>query len=89
MENFTYLIPSPPRNSGTPDISKRELADALLIARCRKLWDSYFEKPTKKNLRDVLSHLEEMKSSKNEAVAKERSKCLREANKEAKRLKVK
>jgi len=68
---------------------KKTPPSTLLINRCQKLWDAYCEKPTKKNLRAVLEHLEKMKSSKSEKVKKERSRCLRVANKEAKRLKVK
>ena len=60
-----------------------------LIKRCQKLWDTYCERPTKKNLRAVLEHLEKMKQSKSEKVKSERRRCLRVANKEAKRLKVK
>ena len=60
-----------------------------LIKRCQKLWDAYCEKPTKKNLRAVLEHLEKMKESSAKSVKSERARCLRVANKEAKRLKVK
>jgi hypothetical protein len=60
----------------------------ILINRCQKLWDAYCEKPTKKNLRAVLGHLDKMKGSTSEKVKKERSSCLRVANKEAKRLKL-
>lgn len=61
----------------------------IIINRCQKLWDVYCEKPTKKNLRVVLEHLEKMKESKSKKVKDERSACLRVANKEAKRLGMK
>ncbi len=60
-----------------------------LIDRCQKLWDTYCEKPTKKNLRLVLAHIEKMGESTSSKVKKERSACLRVAKKEAKRLKLK
>ena len=59
-----------------------------LIDKCRKLWDQYCYKPTKKNLRKVIDHLEVMKISNSENVKKERARCLRAANREAKRLKL-
>jgi hypothetical protein len=61
----------------------------LLINRCRKLWDHYCERPSKKRLKEVLEHLEEMKASTSKKVKEERSACLRIANKEARRLGMK
>lgn len=61
----------------------------LLINRCRKLWDHYCERPNKKRLKPVLEHLDKMKVSTSKKVADERRRCLRVANKEAKRLKMK
>jgi len=61
----------------------------LLINRCRKLWDHYCERPSKKRLKPVLEHLEKMKASTSKKVADERKSCLRIANKEARSLKMK
>ena len=61
----------------------------LLINRCHKLWDVYCTKQTKKALKDIFAHLEKMKASTSEKVKKERARCLRAANKEAKRIKLK
>ena len=60
-----------------------------LINRCRKLWDVYCEKPTKKNLRAVQTHLDKMQDSTAKSVKDERKRCLRAANAEAKRLGMK
>lgn len=60
-----------------------------LIKKCRSLWDKYCEKSNKTNLRAVLKHLDAMKESDAKTVASERTKCLRVANQEAKRLGVK
>lgn len=60
-----------------------------LVRRCQKLWDHYCERPGKKRLQDVLKHLEKMKASKSKKVLDERKRCLRVANKEAKRLRLK
>ena len=61
----------------------------LLINRCQKLWDHYCERPSKSRLKPVLEHLEKMKGSTSKKVADERKRCLRVANKEARRLKLK
>ena len=61
----------------------------LLINRCAKLWDHYCERPSKARLKPVLEHLEKMKASASKRVADERKACLRVANKEARRLKMK
>jgi len=61
----------------------------LLINRCQKLWDHYCERPSKARLKPVLAHLEKMKGSTSKKVADERKGCLRVANKEARRLKMK
>lgn len=60
-----------------------------LIDKCRKLWDDYCERPSKKRLKPVIEHLEKMKASTSKKVADERKSCLRIANKEARRLKLK
>jgi len=80
-----------PRVNPKKKASKRKKTpqSRLLTNRCQKLWDSYCEKPTKKNLRVVLDHLEKMKLSSSKVVKRERSACLRIANKEAKRLGMK
>ena len=85
---------SKPKSSHTvaatnPKPRKKTPPSTRLINRCQKLWDAYCEKPTKKNLRAVLEHLEKMKESKSKKVKGERARCLRVANKEAKRLKMK
>jgi len=61
----------------------------LLINRCQKLWDHYCERPAKARLKPVLEHLEKMKGSTSKKVKDERSRCLRAANKEARKLKMK
>jgi len=61
----------------------------LLINRCQKLWDHYCERPSKTRLKPVLAHLEKMKGSTSKKVDAERKSCLRVANKEARRLKMK
>jgi len=65
----------------------------ILTDRCQKLWDTYCDKPTKKNLYAVFNHLAKMKASgkyeTSKRVRDERAACLRVANKEAKRLKMK
>ena len=65
----------------------------ILTDRCQKLWETYCDKPTKKNLRLVFDHLEKMKASTKYETSKkvrdERAACLRAANREAKRLKMK
>lgn len=60
-----------------------------LISKCQKLWDHYCKRPSKKRLQEVLDHLEKMKGSSAKSVKEERARCLRAANKEAKRLKMK
>jgi len=60
-----------------------------LIAKCQKNWDHYCERPSKKRLKEVFDHLEVMKESSAKTVNEERARCLRAANKEAKRLKMK
>lgn len=70
------------------ETSSRRITESELINQCRQLWERYYKKPTKGNLESVFDHIETMKSSKSENVKKERARCLRAANKEAKRLKV-
>lgn len=77
---------SNPRKKKT---SRKGPSAKSLISKCQKLWDSYCERPSKKRLREVLEHLEKMKSSSAKTVKEERARCLRAANKEAKRLKMK
>lgn len=70
--------------------AKRKGPTALsLIGNCQRKWESYRVKPSKKRLQIVFDHLEKMKSSKSKNVKSERSRCLRAANLEAKRLKMK
>lgn len=80
---------NPKKKASKKSTRKKATPATTLIKRCQKLWETYCEKPTKKNLRAVLAHLDKMKESKAESVKKERSRCLRVANKEAKRLKMK
>jgi len=65
----------------------------ILTDRCDKLWDDYDKKSTKKNLNLVFDHLAKMKASTKYETSKnvrdKRASCLRKANKEAKRLKIK
>ena len=61
----------------------------LLINRCQKLWTSYCDRPSKKRLEALYMHLDKMKASTSKKVATERSRCLRAANAEAKKLKYK
>lgn len=56
---------------------------------CRRLWDSYCERPNKTRLKAVIKHCEKMKSSKCESVRRERDRCMRAARSEAKELGVK
>jgi len=60
-----------------------------LISKCQKTWDHYCERPSKKRLKEVFDHLEVMKESSAKTVKEERARCLRAANKEAKRLGMK
>ena len=79
-------------NSGRPKKASSKKAApkaSTLINKCRKLWDSYCERPSKKRLEEVFSHLETMKESSAKTVKEERARCLWAANKEAKRLKMK
>jgi hypothetical protein len=71
--------------------SAREKASPAdrLIRRCGKLWDHYCKRPGKKRLEAVLEHAETMKASTSKKVKAERTKCLRSANAEAKRLGMK
>lgn len=61
----------------------------LLINRCQKLWTHYCERPSKKRLEALYVHLDKMKASTSQKAKAERSRCLRAANAEAKRLKYK
>ena len=82
-----------------PKVAKKKAARKakpgwkILTDRCQKLWDTYCEKPTKKNLYRVFDHLAKMKASSKYETSKkvrdERKACLRVATKEAKRLKLK
>jgi hypothetical protein len=90
------LIKSNPKKKATKKkVAKKKAARrspnsaAALTAKCRKLWDHYCERPSKTRLKPVLEHLEKMKASKAKSVKEERSACLRIANKEARRLKMK
>jgi len=62
---------------------------ATLVKKCRKLWESYCERPSKTRLKTVFEHLDLMKQSKAKSCKEERARCLRAANKEAKRLGMK
>jgi len=60
-----------------------------LTRRCQKLWDHYCERPGKTRLKDVFKHLEKMEGHASKKVKEERSRCMRAAKAEAKRLKMK
>jgi len=62
---------------------------ARLIRLCEKRWEHYSSRKSKKRLKEVFEHLEKMKTSRSKKVVATRSKCLRLANKEAKKLKMK
>ena len=68
---------------------KKTPAYQLLINRCQKLWTHYCDRPSKKRLEALYIHLDKMKESTSKKVATERSRCLRAANAEAKKLKYK
>ena len=55
-----------------------------LTSRCQRLWDAYYQRPTKKNLVAFGEHLEVMKSSKASSVALERRRGVRAYNAEFK-----
>ena len=81
------------RSDSKPKVKKTTKRKAplakTLISKCRKTWDHYCAKPSKKRLEEVFDHLETMKESSAKTVKEERARCLRAANKEAKRLKMK
>ena len=83
---------SAPR-SANPKAAKKTTRKAplakTLISKCQKTWDHYCAKPSKKRLEEVFDHLETMKESSAKTVKEERSRCLRVANKEARRLGMK
>jgi hypothetical protein len=89
------LLENPKKKVSKKKVSKKKATRKktppyqLLINRCQKLWDHYCERPSKTRLKPVLEHLEKMKASTSKKVADERKSCLRVANKEARRLKMK
>jgi len=82
---------NPKKSKAKKKVASKKKAPAAkaLINKCRKLWDHYCERPSKKRLKEVLEHLEKMKASSAKSVKEERSRCLRVANKEARRLGMK
>lgn len=78
---------SNPKKKATKKAPSKKSAESL-ISTCQRRWTAYCKKPSKKALLNVLEHLETMKDSKSSKVKKERSACLRVANKEARRLKI-
>jgi len=70
-----------------------QMHNEFLIKRCRELWERYRERPSKKRLIEVLNHLDIMQGPHSPSVSKkvksERTRCLRVAKAEAKRLKMK
>lgn len=80
--------PNPPRRrpSGNPRKSTPEWKK--LCDRCQNLWDAYCERPTRKRLREIFAHLDKMAKSPSKKVKDERARCLRAANKEANRLRM-
>ena len=89
-ESYRKLTKNPKKKKKAPKKKRKGSTPASsLINRCQKLWDEYCDKPTKKRLRAVLEHLDKMKTSTSKTVKAERSQCLRVANREAKRLKLK
>ena len=83
--------PNPSRKKAAKKKSSRKKTPPyqLLINRCQKLWTSYCDRPSKKRLEALYMHLDKMKASTSKKVATERSRCLRAANAEAKKLKYK
>jgi len=80
--------PKTAKKTAKKSTRKAPLAKTL-IAKCQKAWDHYCAKPSKKRLEVVFDLLEVMKKSSAKTVKEERARCLRAANKEAKRLKMK
>ncbi len=68
---------------------KRSKKRETLIGKSRRLWDGYVEKPTKKALKSVLDHLEDMEASGAKTVKAEWRRAKRVAKDEAKRLGMK
>lgn len=60
-----------------------------LISKCQKVWEHYCERPGRKRLKDVFTHLEKMEKSSAKSVKDELRRCKRSAKAEAKRLKMK
>jgi len=63
---------------------KKRKKHETLIGKSRRLWDSYVEKPTKRGLKSVLKHLEDMEKSTGSKVKQEWRKAKRAAKAEAK-----
>lgn len=68
---------------------KKKAKKETLIGKSRRLWDDYVEKPTKKALKSVLDHLEDMEASSAKTVKAEWRRAKRAARTEAKRLRMK
>jgi len=69
--------------------TKKKAKKETLIGKSRRLWDDYVEKPTKKALKSVLDHLEDMEASSAKTVKAEWRRAKRAARAEAKRLRMK
>ena len=63
LERGGAIARANPKKRATRKTTRKPSPSQRLIKRCQKLWDAYCEKPTKKNLRVVLEHLEKMKES--------------------------
>jgi hypothetical protein len=68
---------------------KKSKKRETLIGKSRRLWNGYVEKPTKKALKSVLDHLEDMEASGAKTVKAEWRRAKRSAKEEAKRLGMK
>ena len=67
-------------------VTEKISESASLIRLCQKRWEHYLARVSKKRLKDVFEHLDKMKDSASKKVAQERTRCLRAARREAKRL---
>ena len=75
-----------PQKKATKKATKKRKKYETLIGKSRRLWDSYVEKPTKRGLKSVLKHLEDMEKSTSTKVKREWRKAKRSARAEAKDL---
>jgi len=75
--------PNPPKKK----VTKKAASPAkALIDKCQKAWKHYCERPGRKRLKEVFTHLEKMEKSSAKTVKAELRRCKRSAKAEAKRL---